>query len=65
MKKSKLITKVNIHKNYFPIDGVYKYDAQIVKSTDGGKTFWHCGHGRYCKSYKEAKLFKSKIEKNK
>ena len=60
-----VITKVNIRKNYYPIAGVYKYDAQVVRSIDGGKTYYHCGEGRYCKSYKEAKDYKSKIENRK
>lgn len=60
--RKKVITRVNIHKNYYPIDG-YKYDAQIVRSVDGGRTFYHCGEGRYCKTYKEARQYKSKIER--
>ena len=63
MRKNNVITRVNIRKNYYPIDGIYKYDAQIIRSVDGGKTFWHTGDGRYCKSYNEARYFKSKIER--
>ena len=65
MKKEKVITKVNIRKNFYPVYGVYKYDAQVLRSIDGGRTFYHCGEGRYCKSYKEARTFKLKVERQK
>lgn len=57
-----VIEKVTISKLSFPLDGVYRYDAQVWRSIDGGKTFYHCGDGRYCKTRKEAKEYARKIE---
>lgn len=62
--KNRLITKVDIHKHQYPILGIYKYNAQVVRSVDGGKTYY-CGNGQYCKTLKEARLFKRNIEKSK
>lgn len=46
--------KVKIRKLSFPLDGVYNYDVQLLTSIDGGKNFYHCGIGRYCKDEREA-----------
>ena len=31
----------------------YKYNVRILTSVDGGKKFYYCGVGRYCKSLQE------------
>ena len=31
----------------------YKYNVRIFTSVDGGKKFYYCGVGRYCKSLQE------------
>lgn len=56
------IRHVKIKKFTFPLDGVYKYDAQVWTSIDGGKTFYHCGCGKYCKTLAEAKAYKKQVE---
>ena len=57
------ISKVVIEKNYYPIAGIYKYNAQKVNSVDGGKSFYYCGEGRFCKTLKEANAYKREVEK--
>ncbi len=31
----------------------YKYNVRIFTSVDGGKKFYYCGVGRYCKNLRE------------
>jgi len=39
----------------------YPYNARILTSVDGGKNYYYCGNGRYCKTLEEAiKFIKSK-----
>lgn len=61
--RSPVIETVKIKKLNYPIDNTYKYDAQLYRSVDGGRTFYHCGEGRYCKTFAEAKEYKAKIDK--
>lgn len=61
-KNMKILEKVKIEKLSFPIDGVYNYNALIFRSVDGGKTFLHCGYGKYCKTFEEAEAYKNEIE---
>lgn len=49
--------KYKIEKNSFPIDGVYNYNAQVWLSVDGGKSFYYCGIGKFCKTLKDAEAF--------
>lgn len=58
----KIIEKVEIEKLNFPIDGIYNYNAMIFKSIDGGKTFLHCGYGKYFATLKEAETYKAEFE---
>lgn len=58
----KTLERVNIEKLSFPIDGLYNYNAMVFRSVDGGKTFCHCGYGKYCKTLEEAEAYKSEIE---
>lgn len=61
----KVIRKVNVfeldylHPAWY--DG-YRYDAQVITSVDGGKTFWHCGVGRFCKTEEEAEEYRRSVE---
>ena len=32
----------------------YPYNARILTSGDGGKSYYYCGNGRYCKTLQEA-----------
>lgn len=56
------VKKIIIKELSFPLDGVYKYDAQLWTSIDGGKTFYHCGVGKYCKTLEEAEEYKQQEE---
>lgn len=58
----KCITKYSIHQFYFPVDG-YTHYVQVDRSVDGGKTFWHCGEGKYFRSFQDAKVWKQEQEK--
>lgn len=44
----------------FPVDG-YRYDVQIITSVDVGKTWWHCGSGKYFRTLDEANAFAAEI----
>ena len=57
----KVIEKVEIETLSFPVDG-YNYNAKILRSVDGGNTFWYCGSGKYFKTFQEAEQFKSEYE---
>lgn len=50
---------------HFPVNG-YLYYVQRMGSVDGGKTFWYCGYGKYCKTEEEAREYINKsIEEDK
>ena len=53
---------VIIKKLFFPLDNIYYYNAQKWISLDGGKTFYHCGEGKYCKTLEEAEEYKKQEE---
>lgn len=59
MKKN----KYDIKKLDYTIQGGYRYDTQIWTSTDGGKTYFHCGLGKFCRTLEEAKAYKNEMEK--
>ena len=46
-----------IEKLNFPVDGDRIYDAKILRSVDGGKTWWYAGTGKFCKTEKEAQEY--------
>lgn len=54
-----VISKVYISKLRIPINaGVQdtrEFNVSIVRSVDGGKTFWYCGCGKFCRTEAEAK----------
>lgn len=35
----------------------YRYNIQITTSIDGGKKFWYCGLGKFCKTKEEVKAY--------
>ena len=49
--------KFNIETLSFPIEG-NKYNLQVLTSTDGGRTFYYCGIGRFCKDMDEVNAMK-------
>lgn len=60
-----MISKVYLEKLRLPIsvgypdpkEKEYKYDVRIVRSVDGGETFWYCGCGSFCQTLDEAKSY--------
>lgn len=55
-------TKVYIHRLYFPLDGIYNYNAQKWFSLDG-KNYCYTGHGKYFRTLEEAEAYKEENEK--
>ena len=51
-----VVKKYRIEKLHVPIDGVYHYNVQELTSVDGGKTFWYCGFGKFCRTLEEANI---------
>lgn len=49
--------KYKIEKCSFPIDGIYTHNAQVWLSVDGGKSWYYCGIGKFCKSEADAIAF--------
>lgn len=43
-----------IEKTSFPLDGQYNYSAEVDLSTDEGKHYYHCGIGKYTRTFEEA-----------
>lgn len=54
----KVVRKVVVSKYHFPIDGVYKYNAQVWTKVNDMRGFVYCGIGKFCKSLKEAREYK-------
>ena len=42
--------------------GVLLYSAEVSTSIDGGKNYWHCGEGKYCKTIEEANEYRHNVE---
>lgn len=55
-----VIKKVHIAKLNFPVEG-YRWNVVILTSTDGGRTFWYAGNGKYAKSFPAAIREKFKL----
>lgn len=53
-----LLEKRELKKLDFPVCG-YGYNVQIVRSVDGGASWFYCGNGKYFKTEDEAKAFAS------
>ena len=56
--KMDMIKRYKVSKLAFPISD-YKYNVQVLMSVDGGRNFYYCGIGRYCKSKEEALIYVS------
>lgn len=54
--------KYNIEKTAFPIDG-YNFNVQVLISVDGGKNFYYCGIGKFCKTEEEAAEYIAQYKK--
>lgn len=50
---SSTMRKYRIERPSYPFDG-YRYNVQVLVSTDYGRTFCYCGIGRFCKTANEA-----------
>lgn len=48
--------KFRTEKLKFPVDG-YKYNVQVLTSIDGGKNYYYCGIGKFCKTREECKQY--------
>lgn len=51
-----MITHAIIEKLHFLVNGM-QYNVRLVRSVDGGKTFWYCGFGCFCKTKEEAESY--------
>ena len=56
-----MIVKCTIEKMAFPVDG-YAYNVQEWRSVDGGEVFAYCGHGRYCRTLREAEQYAESVD---
>lgn len=60
-KQQETINTYKIEKMSFPDIYGYEYNVQRWTSIDGGKSFWYCGFGRFCRDLDEAEAY---IEKD-
>ena len=51
-----VITHAIIEKLHFLVSGM-PYNVRLVRSVVGGKTFWYCGFGCFCKTKEEAEKY--------
>lgn len=51
-----VMRKFDIKELHFPVDG-YLYDVQVLVSVDGGKSYYYCGNGKFCKTLAEAQAY--------
>lgn len=54
--------KFRTEKLKFPVDG-YKYNVQVLTSIDGGKNYYYCGIGKFCKTIEECKQYISEYRR--
>jgi len=52
-----VMRKYKVEQMSYPLDGVYRYNAQVWISVDGGENYYYCGIGKYCKTRAEAGRF--------
>lgn len=59
----KIMHKVTITKCAFPLDreGTVNYVATLWTSVDGGQNYYHCGHGKYCRTEQEAREYAASV----
>lgn len=60
-EKHEIQRRYNVEKLSFPVDG-YEYNVQVLLSIDGGKNFYYCGIGKFCKTEQECQDFIGKYE---
>lgn len=53
MESIKKIIVDELEENHPAREHGYKYNVRIFTSIDGGKKFYYCGVGRYCKNLRE------------
>lgn len=60
-----VLSKINIKKKdkFFQMATGYAYDVEIIRSTDGGQSFWNCGCGAFAKTREEAEQIKKELSK--
>ena len=54
--------KFRTEKLKFLVDG-YKYNVQVLTSIDGGKNYYYCGIGKFCKTREECKQYISEYRR--
>ena len=52
----------NIEKTAFPNDG-YNFNVQVLIRVYGGKSFYYCGIGKFCKTEEEAAEYIAQYKK--
>lgn len=56
-----ILRKYTVEKLNFPVSGgmyeKYDYNVQTFVSIDGGKNYYYCGVGRFCKTEAEAEAY--------
>ena len=59
----KIMHKGTITKCAFQLDreGTINYVATLWTSVDGGQNYYHCGHGKYCRTEQEAQEYAAGI----
>lgn len=58
--QSRVISKILIKKNAFPIAG-YAYSVEVIRSIDGGNSFYFCGTQKLAKNITEAKRIRAEL----
>ena len=55
---AKVLTKVKITE----CCGDYPLNVQVLKSVDGGHTYWYCGIGKFCRNQQEVSSYVRSLE---
>lgn len=55
-KMLNVLERKKIKELSFPIEG-YNYNVQIIRSVDGGHSWWYTGDGKYFKTLEDAQEF--------
>ena len=59
-----VVRKYRIEELSFPLDGVYKFNAQVLISVNGGRSYWYSGIGKFCKTREEAEKYCEEYERS-
>lgn len=62
--ENQIFSRVYIKKYNEPLNNKFNYNVQVYYSTDN-QNFYYAGTGKFCRTLKEAKKYKSKIKHNK